>query len=459
MLKRHLSKRSELTKIIPIDTDNFKKIRENGMAYVDKTNLILQNIIGNRNGCYHFLSRPRRFGKSLVCTTIGEIFRGDKNLFKGLAIENRWDFQSEECTVIHLNMSNLGHSLESVLRVISLRLKRIAEVNNVKLPKSDLRFPHVQFESLIIKLAMKSEKNIVVIIDEYDAPVQDLMDNLEEQSIVVKVLADLYGVLKVNEQYLRLVYITGILKFSNMSIFSKLNNIQDHTFDPKFATMCGYTEEELLTNFEPHLEQLSLKSPANSIVQVIAKLQKEYNGYCFSVVDEDSDDALSPTVFNPFALNYVLSLNRYVDKWSESGHSRFLVKKIIKAKAEVKAVSNIDVPMSDLVNKATPDSISYEALMYFAGYSTIRKYNHITKMVTLAPPNDNINVDLIREILIDYKCGVDYQLAKDVVQFLFAGEKEQHRIAKQYFSAFPASIIEQKQGIAIHIQCTVFVFF
>ena len=257
---------------IPVNTGNFRRIRELDMLYVDKTRILWENILSPWKGPYHFISRPRRFGKSLLCSTLGEAFLGEQSLFAGLYLHDKWDFAAEKRPVIHLDMSFKGSDLNSIKGRISRRLKKIWVKFNLPVPWNEDLSLAAQLEELIEQLHESSGKQVVVIIDEYEAPLLSLLDNPNDQELIRKELSDFYGQLKGLDSHLRLVFITGILKFSDLSIFSGLNNIDDHTFDFQTGTLCGYTEEELRCNFAPHLERLRLKFEDPTVDAVVSVL-------------------------------------------------------------------------------------------------------------------------------------------------------------------------------------------
>jgi hypothetical protein len=218
--------------------------------YVDKTKHIFENIVGAK-GTYFFLARNRRTGKSLICSAIGEMFLGNKKLFKDLWIskDNVWDFEAEKRPVIHLDMSTVVGESKAVF-VVLLKDELLSEAKKFGIADLDDNLPvQAILKKLIAKLKEKSGKPVVVIIDEYDAPVTHLLGNLEELTKVQNTLSEFYGVLKGIDADLRLVYITGILKFSSMSLFSKLNNLRDLTFEVNAGTMVGYEEHEIRETF------------------------------------------------------------------------------------------------------------------------------------------------------------------------------------------------------------------
>jgi hypothetical protein len=381
------------------------------MVYVDKTKQIFDLFLTNKANCYHFIARPRRFGKSLTCSTIRALFSGDELLFKDLAISKEsWNFQEENRPVILLELSNLGTNLVEMIAELSGRLDDVAAE---LLPTSDFEelrlFPPTRkFVNLIKTLSRQCGKQIVVVIDEYDAPVLDLLDKPAEQQQMVEVLASFYGVLKNLDKHFRMVYITGIFTFSGGSLFSKFdNNIVDHTFRPEAATLCGYTEEELADNYAPHLIEFMKRSAKREGTprDAICLLREKFNGYCFGM-NHHKDGNLPPRVYNPFTVNRALDSRSLVDHWLESGSSQALIRCIAKSRATGTALDSKEIPFSAF-SKPTPGKITYEELMYFAGYSTIRSHNHEKDLVTLAAPYKGITDELLD--------GISYSLRKGEV--------------------------------------------
>lgn len=426
------------------------------MLYVDKTMILHDYVVGVKNR-YHFIARPRRFGKSLLCSTIGELFLGDAALFDGLHIKEgaKWDFKAEKRPVIHLDMSNLktrDSSAEKMLQLLSLRLCELGKDHGIAISES--LFLEVQLAYLIKQFYEKAgKKPVVVIIDEYDAPILDLAQSPTEQNIMREFLSTFYGQLKILDQYLRLVYITGIMKFTSMSLFSKLNNLDDHTFKPAFATICGYTKEEIHTNFPVHLQRYQEKFKRDSIDATIDILQNKYNGYCFGV-DEEGSSELPLQVFNPFEINHALANADGGRRWVRSGHSQFLIDRIVDCKATGIALSKREISLSTLQQSCTADNLlPYDALMYYAGYSTIKSYNHETNLVTLEPPNDSISDDVLSGIIDAFTKGkvanAHIELARDVVKALFAGKAGRDNLVNslnKVIATYPWQLLKYSQN-------------
>jgi hypothetical protein len=300
-------------------------------------------------------------------------------------------------------MSHLGGSSAEIKAGIADLLDPInygIKLNDVTKNYDDLSLGR-KLSFIIRRLAIQSKKQVVVIIDEYDAPVLRLMDQPDQQKKVIAQLDDFYGILKSLGEHLRLVYITGTLAFS----FLSLNNLTDHTFSTKASAICGYTEEEVEQNYQRHLELLAQTSKMGSTKEALSSLKEMSNRYCFGLAT-GLVDSPPAQVFNPFAINNALNdLDRTPDRWLDLGYSEKIVELLLESRAAEKLLDEVQVPLFDLVRRQTADAISLERLMYSTGYSTIRKYDKETGMVTLAPPSEHIRRRL-RETLAEKRRNV-----------------------------------------------------
>ena len=295
---------------LPIGIQTLEKIVQEDRVYVDKTELIYQLI--NGSGAY-FLSRPRRFGKSLLISTLEAIFKGSKELFKGLWIEKS-DYNWKPYPVIRLDMSSASSSHSTELKLLlNIQLSNIAKEHAIPLD-SDLP-PQANLITLISELSSKEGK-VVVLIDEYDKPIISQLNNTEVAKQNREILKDFYGVLKSQDEHLRLVFLTGVSKFSKVSIFSGLNNLNDITMDTKYATLLGYTQEELEHFFEGWITELgeSMKMDKQTTLK---EIKKWYNGYRFSEEDK--------AVYNPFSTLLLFDKLTFKSHWFETGTPTFLI--------------------------------------------------------------------------------------------------------------------------------------
>ncbi len=342
-------------KNLPIGIQTFEEIINNNYLYIDKTKQIEKLI---NSGKYFFLSRPRRFGKSLLLSTLKEVFSGNKELFKGLFIYDK--IKWEIYPVIHLDVTSFQYNdtLEIFNDSIIEKLNRTAQLYNHKL--SYTKSVKSCFEELIKKL---SEQNkVVILIDEYDKPIVDFITNKEKATINRNLLRDFYSVIKANDQYVKFAFLTGVSKFSKVSLFSGLNNLKDITMNSEFSTICGYTQEEFEYYFADRFEETA-KILGYSIEQLKAEVKLWYNGYSWDGINK---------VYNPYSILNFFQDKKFGNYWFTTGTPTFLVEKFIANKITVTDVSNSKV--SDFFfEKFDVDNIDYKLLLFQTGYLTIKE--------------------------------------------------------------------------------------
>lgn len=297
-------------KKLPIGIQTFSEVIDGNYLYIDKTEAIHTLI---DSGKYYFLSRPRRFGKSLTLSTIQAIYEGRKALFSGLWVEDQWDWTQKK-PVILLSFSSIGYHHLGLVDALRAELALMSRDFSIHLTESSI---DRQFKELIRKIAERYGK-VVLLIDEYDKPLIDYLDDIDQAKANQKILKNFYSVIKDSDPYLELMLITGISKFSKVSIFSDLNNLYDISQDYRFATLLGYTQEELEHYFQPYMplieQRLRLDRPA-----LLAKLKHWYNGYSWDA---------EHFVYNPFSILNVFQAARFANFWFETGTPTFLVKLI-----------------------------------------------------------------------------------------------------------------------------------
>ena len=401
---------------IPTTRADFAEVITSNSLYVDKTKQIYDCFLGKEK--YFFLARPRRFGKSLLCSTLRELFLGNKELFKGLWIEKS-DWAWDKHPIIHLDMTlaaGTNNSLENMHEALRNQLKDVAVAYKIKIDATQT--VNNIFGRTIHALHTKTKKPVVVIIDEYDKPILDLVDNPEERNRIHKELRDFYAPLKPLEKHLRFVFFTGVYKFTQTSIFSNLNNLQDLTFDRQAGTLIGYTEKELREFFAPEVSLLADKLKI-TVPQIVSQLREKYNGYSFGV-DVDTGQ-LSERVYNSFAMNNVFAKLELVKKWFASGSPRFLIKKIEEGNFEPISAEGFEVPFDTLQTSCSPDDIDATSLMYYAGYATMQSFDAERERVRLGYPNLEVAQATASELMKLFKKGsptVLYDLALDITQAL-----------------------------------------
>jgi hypothetical protein len=332
---------------LPIGIQSFAKLREEGCYYVDKTAHALQLI---NSGTYFFLSRPRRFGKSLFLDTLKELFEGREELFKGLAAENAWDW-SKKYPVIRIsfgsgvlqNRAELNQRIRDILRVNRVALGLQLPAN---LPDTDLAS---SFEDLIAQAHQQSGQRAVVLIDEYDKPILDCIDHSAAALEMREGLKNLYSVLKGSDEHLKFVFLTGVSKFSKVSLFSGLNNLKDITLDERYSDICGYTDADVDNVFAPELPGLDRDL-----------IRRWYNGYNW----------LGTPVYNPFGLLLLFDTRKIRPHWFETGTPSFLIKLLQQRQQFTPDLTRV-VASEALLSTFDVDNIPVEALMFQAGYLTI----------------------------------------------------------------------------------------
>jgi hypothetical protein len=341
-------------KKLPIGIQTFSKIIEEDYLYVDKTRLIAELL---QAGNYLFLSRPRRFGKSLLISTLAEIFSGNKTLFKGLYIYDKIEWQSYPVIVIDFNGISF-HSEEVFRASLSSFLDTIALEYEIKLSK---QFTKDKFAELIQKIHDKTQQKVVILIDEYDKPIVNYVDDIKKATQNREILRDFFGVLKFSDAFLRFVFFTGVSKFSRVSIFSELNNLRDITFSKQFATLCGYTQTELESNFENYLQNLGAVLELKR-TPLLAKIKAWYNGYSWNAKDK---------LYNPFSILNFLAEQRFSNYWFASGTPTFLMKLIKKKELDTTTLENKKI--SEIVfDSYNLENLNVFALLFQTGYLTIK---------------------------------------------------------------------------------------
>ena len=362
-------------KKLPIGLQTFSNIINENYLYIDKTKEAYELI---NNHKYVFLSRPRRFGKSLFMDTVQEIFEGNKELFKDLYIYDKWDFNIKY-PVIKIDFFGDLRSGEALKKVILSMLR--SNQNNLEVECENVNDFGVCLKELIENTHKKYNKQVVVLIDEYDKAILDNLDQMEVAKENREIVKALYTVLKGSDRYLKFVFLTGVSKFSKASIFSGLNMLEDVSLNKRYGNICGYTQQDIETTFKPYLETVDLD-----------KLRIWYNGYNF----------LKDDVYNPFnILLFIKNDYLYKDYWFNTGTPSFLIKLIEKNNYFLPKLSNMKIG-DKLLDSFDIDNLDLEAILYQAGYLTIEKMT-ITPFETieyhLKIPNKEVKISLSDTII------------------------------------------------------------
>ena len=375
-------------KLYPIGIQTFEEIRKLDNLYIDKTEYIYR--MTHTDGKYFFLSRPRRFGKSLLVSTFKSYFEGKKELFEGLAIE-KLEKEWNEYPVLHFDLSKGKHmekeQLEEYLGYLLEDYEQKYGIENHRNGNNN------RFNDLIEVVFQKTGKQVVVLIDEYDAPLLDVAHEKEKLDVLRNTMRNFYSPLKGNESMLRFVFMTGITKFSQLSIFSELNNITNVSMDEPYAGICGITKEELLTQMSGDIDELAEKLEL-SREETIQELKDHYDGYHFCWP--------SPDVFNPYSLLNCFAKQEMDDYWFGSGTPTYLINMMRKYEfLPADLGETIEVGKKDF-DAPTETMTTIVPLLYQSGYVTIKGYDKPTKLYQLALPNQEIRVGLYGSLLPHY---------------------------------------------------------
>ena len=400
-------------KLYPIGIQTFKRIRKEDKFYVDKTEYIYR--MTHTDGTYFFLSRPRRFGKSLLVSTFQSYFEGKKELFEGLAIE-KLEKEWNEYPVLHFSLAGGKHmEKEQLDRYLLYILKENEDRFGVDCDSPD---PNVRLLNLIKTVTAKTGKQAVVLIDEYDAPLLDVAHEKEKLDVLRNTMRNFYSPLKDCEPLLRFVFLTGITKFSQLSIFSELNNITNVSMDEPYAGICGITKEELLTQMSDDIDALA-EHLELSREETIQELKDHYDGYHFTWP--------SPDVFNPYSLLNCFADGKLKAYWFGSGTPTYLIEKMREFHVLPSQLGKVRAKASSF-DAATERMTSLTPLLYQSGYLTIKDYEKKIDVYTLDFPNKEIEVGLFDSLLPGYLgSGIDTGrvVIADISSYINSGKMDE----------------------------------
>lgn len=404
----------------PIGIQTFSQIRENDFLYVDKTDLIYKTA---RSGKYYFLSRPRRFGKSLTITTLQALFEGKRELFKGLAIDSlEWDWHKHEVLHLDLNVRNYVDET-SLLTIFDRHLREWEEKYSIK-PVSDI--PEDRFISIIKKGYEVTGRGVVILIDEYDKPILAAIGEPKLQSVYRKQLQGFYGVLKSMDQYIRFGMITGVSRFSKVSIFSALNNLMDISLEPDFNSICGITEKELTRYFGEGIQRMAERQ-RKTPEEIRELLKTNYDGYHFAEYGED--------IYNPFSLLNAFRTSRMGSYWLATGTTSSLLEvlnvntyplqELEGCKASENMLNGADIFLTDPV-----------PFFFQTGYLTIKDYDPEFEQYILGLPNKEVSKGFNDLVLRTWmRAGEPATYVSDFVRDVRAGKAEDFMEKIKYFFA------------------------
>ncbi|KGE86997.1 MAG: AAA family ATPase [Phaeodactylibacter xiamenensis] len=416
----------------PIGIQDFRKLREGGHLYVDKTESIFHLIT---EGQYYFLSRPRRFGKSLLVSTLKCLFLGERELFDGLWVANRYDFEPHP--VLHFSFSALGYKDIGLERGLHQALNNKAEEAGFSLTQEGIG---PRFQELIKRLAENGQK-VVLLIDEYDKPLVDYIDQQEQAAVNRDILKNFFSVIKDADPFLRFFLITGVSKFSKVSLFSDLNHLQDITLVERFESIAGYTQKELETSFESDIEQLAQKI-GKSTTALREDIRVWYNGYSWGT---------ETRLYNPFSILNLFSAQRFANYWWETGTPTFLIKKL---RTEFQYNLNDLVAGQVMFESFTINDLNWLALLFQTGYLTIRDYDPETGLYTLGYPNREVRDTMQQHLLAAFRETTktdSLPLLVNIKTALEQGDLERLiELTDILFSTIPHQIFQEKQEAFFH---------
>jgi hypothetical protein len=397
-----IEKQNDIDMIYPIGIQNFEKIRTDGYAYVDKTAIVYDLV---NSGSYYFLSRPRRFGKSLLLSTIEAYLSGKKELFTGLAIE-KLEHEWVKYPILHLDLNT--ESYNSPQALVSILNRRLTEWEKTYGKEESEDTLTGRFEGIVRRAFEKTGQRVVILVDEYDKPLLQAIGNDSLQDSYRTTLKAFYSVLKTQDQYIRLAFLTGVTKFGKVSVFSDLNNLSDISMSKRYANICGITDKELHDYFDEPVGQLA---EANDMTkqECYAKLKEQYDGYHFLIPSDG--------LYNPFSLLNTLDNQSFGDYWFETGTPSFLVQLLKNANYNLNTITETQLT-ADLLGSIDNMSKSPLAVIYQSGYLTIKSYDKEFKHYTLGFPNKEVENGFIRYLMPYYTPSTEEQSAFFISNFV-----------------------------------------
>ena len=423
-----------LERKLPIGIQTFEDIRRGNYLYVDKTSILWQII---NTGKPYFLSRPRRFGKSLLISTLEAYFQGRKDLFEGLAIE-KLEKKWEQYPVLHLDLN--AKKYETAADLVAMLNQYLEKWEAVYGDEKKDRSPEERFSYVIEQACLKTGKGVVVLVDEYDKPLlQALLDEnlLDEYRRILKAF---YGVLKSSDRYLRFIFLTGVTKFAQVSVFSDLNQLNDISMKPQYATICGITRQELEDTFIPELNRLA-ETNELTYEETLNKMTALYDGYHFCEFAEG--------VFNPFSVLNVFDGYKFSNYWFQTGTPTFLVELLKKSEYDLRTlIDGVEANASSFMEYRV-DANNPIPLIYQSGYLTIKGYDKRFGNYLLKFPNDEVRYGFMDFLVPYYTSVVDdergFYLGK-FVRELESGDVDAFLTRLQaFFADFPYELNEKTE--------------
>lgn len=393
------------TRRYPIGIQTFSEIRERNYLYIDKTQYLVDFI--DKGYKYVFLSRPRRFGKSLFASMIHAYYEGRKDLFEGLAM-GEYEKDWVKHPVLHFDMSGAKHMDKDMLeRYLADMLTDQEAVFGYKSEKQD---PNIRLKDLVVTANRLTGRKVALIIDEYDAPLLDVVHEELNLAALRRAMQNFYSPIKSLDPYLEFVFLTGITKFAQLSIFSELNNLFNISMYDQYSAICGISSEELHTQMQPDVECLA-EHLHLSVDETFERLKRKYDGYHFSKNSED--------VYNPFSLIKALASGDIGDYWFDSGTPTYIIKLLQKYNVGLRDLTGQDAGVSDF--DVSPENMTTALpLLYQSGYLTIKHYDPMIDLYTLGYPNEEVHTGMVRSLAANYLTPAEGTNSSFVIKFVKA---------------------------------------
>ncbi len=433
-----------MSKIYPIGIQNFEKIRRDGYFYIDKTALVYQMV---KTGSYFFLSRPRRFGKSLLVSTLEAYFEGKRELFEGLAIE-KLEKDWTKHPILHIDLNTEKYeNLESLENILNDTLYKWEKVYGTE--PSETSLP-LRFKGIIRRAYEQTGNRVAIFVDEYDKPMLQAIGNEELQKAFRNTLQAFYGAIKTMDGYIKFAFLTGVTKFGKVSVFSALNNLIDLSMDERYAAICGMTEEEIHDNLEEDLLELANKQKM-SYEEVCRELKTCYDGYHF--VEN------SVGIYNPFSVLNTFFKMKFGSYWFETGTPTYLVELLKAHHYDLHCMAHVETD-ADILNSVDSASTNPIPVIYQSGYLTIKKFDQEFATYQLGFPNREVEEGFMKFLLPFYantdKVESPFQIQKFVREVRSGDYESFFRRLQSFFADTPYELIRDQE---LHYQNVLFIVF
>lgn len=433
-----------MSKVYPVGIQNFEKIRKDDFFYIDKTALVYQLV---KNGNYYFLSRPRRFGKSLLISTLEAYFEGKRELFEGLAIE-KLEKDWVKRPVLHLDLNTEKYetpeSIENILNDTLCQWEKIygTEPSETSLP--------LRFKGIIRRANEKTGHRVAILVDEYDKPMLQAIGNEELQRSFRSTLQAFYSVIKTMDGYIKFAFLTGVTKFGKISVFSALNNLMDLSMWNDYVALCGITEQELRDNFKEGIEELA-KAQRMTYEETCAVLKENYDGYHFT------EDSIG--IYNPFSLLNTFAKRKFGNYWFETGTPTYLVELLKMHNYDLHEMAHVETD-EDTLNSVDSSSTNPIPVIYQSGYLTIKEYDQRFGTYRLGFPNREVEEGFMKFLLPFYanitKVDTTFNIQKFVREIESGDYDSFFRRLQSFFADTPYELI---RDLELHYQNVLFIVF